>query len=96
MRTKRLIDGLNNSQKIRVIINDVGFYTTVAGVYDMCFISQRVAVTMALQTIGCSQSLTGQKVSGIDKAITGIARTYNVYDHNDQKVDVQVQVDLCD
>lgn len=94
MRAKRLVEGLNNSQKIRVIVDGVGFYTTVGGVADMCFYSQRLAVTMALQTIGCSQSQTGQKVSGINKAITGIARTYNVYDHNDQKVDVQVQVDL--
>lgn len=87
MRTKRLVDGLNNSQKIRVIVNGVGFFTTVAGVYDMCFVAQRVSVLMALQTIGCSQGLTG-------KEITGIARTYNVYDHNDQLVDIQVQVDL--
>ncbi len=89
MRTKRLVDGLNNSQKIRVIVNGVGFFTTVAGVFDMCFIAQRVSVLMALQTIGTSQALTGQ-------AITGIARTYNAYDHAGQKVDVAVQVDLIE
>jgi hypothetical protein len=87
MRAKRLVEGLNNSQKIRVIVDGVGFFTTVAGVFDMCFIAQRVSVLMALQTIGTSQALTG-------KEITGIARTYNAYDHDGQKVDVQVQVDL--
>ena len=31
MRTKQLYVGINNSQKIRVILNGVGIYTTVAG-----------------------------------------------------------------
>lgn len=87
MRTKRYVDGLNNSQKIRVIVNGVGFNTTVAGAFDLCFHAQRNAVTMALVTIGTSQAVKG-------KEMTGIARTYNVYDHNDQQVDVAVQVDL--
>jgi hypothetical protein len=30
MRTKQLYPGINNSQKIRVILNGVGIYTTVA------------------------------------------------------------------
>lgn len=29
MRTKQLYPGINNSQKIRVILNGVGIYTTV-------------------------------------------------------------------
>jgi hypothetical protein len=32
MRTKTLIDGLKNSQKIRVIVDGFGIYTTVSGV----------------------------------------------------------------
>jgi len=32
MRTKTLIDGFKNSQKIRVIIDGFGIYTTVGGV----------------------------------------------------------------
>lgn len=87
MRNKRYVSGLNNSQKIRVIVNGVGFVTTVAGVFDMCITSQRIAVTLALQTIGSSETLTG-------KPITGIGRTYNVYDHDNKIVDVGVQVDL--
>jgi hypothetical protein len=90
MRTKRLIDGLNNSQKIRVIVNGVGFYTTVEGAINMAFRSQRSAVMMALVSVGLSQTLP------VADRITGLARTYRVYDDaNDSKqIEVAVQVDL--
>ncbi len=88
MRTKRYIDGLNNSQKIRVIVNGVGFYTTVRGAFDMAFTSQKNAVTMALLTIGLSQNGPAKD------RITGLARTFNVYDESGKKIDVVVQVDL--
>ena len=89
MRVKRFVDGLNNSQKIRVIVNGVGFYTTVAGAFNMVFGSQQKAVTMALLTIGLSQGNPFKK-----EPVTGIARTFNVYDHEDKLVNVDVQVDL--
>ena len=86
MRSKRLIDGLNNSQRIRVIVNGVGFVTTVQGSFDMCFTHQRAAVGMALTTLGLSQTSP--------EPYQGLARTYTVYDADDQQVSVQVQVDL--
>ena len=89
MRTKRFIDGLKNSQKIRVIVDGVGFYTTVSGAFDMVFTSQRVAVTTALLTLGLSQGNPFKK-----DPVTGLARTFNVYDENGKKIDVNVQVDL--
>ena len=64
MRQKRVITGLNNSQKIRVIVNGVGFYTTVLGMTEMCFTEQRVAVWCALERIaregirGCASRST--------------------------------------
>ena len=88
MRTKRYIDGLNNSQKIRVIVNGVGFHTTVAGAFDMVFTSQQNAVTMALVSLGLSQG------NPFKDPVTGIARTYTVYGEGAKKVDVEVQVDL--
>ena len=88
MRVKRLVDGLNNSQKIRVIVNGVGFYTTVAGAFEMAFRSQRVAVGFALNSIGVSQTLPA------GKRISGLSRSYTVYDHADKQVTVDVQVDL--
>ena len=51
MRKKRIIEGLNNSQKIRVIVNGVGFNTTVDGMTEMCFTEQRVAIWLALGVI---------------------------------------------
>lgn len=88
MRTKRWIDGLNNSQKIRVICNGVGFYTTVRGAFDMAFKSQQNAVTLALTTLGLNQTLPESK------RYSGIARTYTVYDEKSNRVKVDVQVDL--
>jgi len=51
MRRKAIIPGLKNSQKIRVILNGVGFVTTVEGMTEMCFTEQRVAVWNALEVI---------------------------------------------
>lgn len=86
MKTKRYIDGLNNSQKIRVIVDGVGFVTTVQGAFDMPIHAQRVATTMALTSLGLSQ--------GGVVAITGIARTYDLYDHDGKPVNINVQVDF--
>ncbi len=53
MRTKTIIDGLKNSQKVRVILNDVHIYTTVKGMAFDTFgqTDQRVAVWDALLDI---------------------------------------------
>ena len=89
MRTKRYITGLDNSQKIRVICNGVGFYTTVKGAFDMCMHSQRVAVTSVLSYIGASQILPeGERPSGFAKRV-------ECFDHEGKLVSVDVQVDLC-
>ena len=52
MRRKQIIQGLNNSQKVRVIVDGVGFYTTVQGATEMCFTEQRIAVWNALEVMG--------------------------------------------
>jgi hypothetical protein len=90
MRTKRYISGLDNSRKIRVICNGVGFYTTVKGAFDMCFHDQRVAVTSVLSSLGNSQHLTE------GKRPTGLSTRIRVYNHEGEQVEVDVQVDLCD
>lgn len=81
MRQKRIIEGLNNSQKIRVVVNGVGFYTTVEGMTHMCFTEQRVAVWNALTR--CS----------MDK-ITGYAYRSTFYNDKMERISVDVQVDL--
>lgn len=55
MRTQRLIDGFNNSQKIRVIVDNVGFYTTVGGTSDICTSKHRVATQIALMNLANSR-----------------------------------------
>ena len=89
MRSKRWIDGLNNSQKIRVICNGVGFYTTVRGAFDMCIHEQRVAVTSALSSLGSSQYLPE------DQRPMGFATRVKCFGHEGKEVSVDVQVDLC-
>jgi DNA-binding LytR/AlgR family response regulator len=53
MRTKVIIDGLKNSQKIRVILNEIVLFTTVKGMAYDTFgqTEQRVAVWDALMDI---------------------------------------------
>jgi predicted kinase len=51
MRRRAIIPGLKNSQRVRVIVNGVGFYTTVQGATEMVFTEQRVAVWNALEVI---------------------------------------------
>ena len=69
MNQKRYIPGLKNSQKIRVIVNGVGFYTTVKGAEDLCFTEQRVAVAWALDHMS-NQNISGYagrtSIHGVD------------------------------
>lgn len=88
MRTKRYFTGLDNSRKIRVIVNGVGFVTTVKGVFDMCFTSQLNAVSSVLATLGLEQHLPES-----DRP-TGLLRRASVFDENGKQVEYDVQVDL--
>ena len=82
----RLVVGLRNSQKIRVIVNGVGFYTTVAGALTgMTFVDQRLAVSHVLTELGLGQFAT---------VTTGIGKTVRVYNHRNERVSVDVQIDL--
>lgn len=81
MRQKRIVEGLNNSQKIRVIVNGVGFYTTVMGMTQMCFTEQRVAVWHALERIAREK-------------IMGFAGRTSAYDSKMKKTEIDFQVDL--
>jgi hypothetical protein len=82
MRTKQVIQGLNNSQKIRVIINGVGFHTTVMGMTEMLFTDQRVAVWNALDQIA-------------REGVRGVASRTWFYNDKMEKSSVDYQVDLC-
>ena len=85
---KRLVVGLKNSQKIRVVCNGVGFHTTVQGALEgMSFVDQRLAVSHVLTELGLGQ------LNVVDVP-SGIAKPVRVYNHKNERVTVDVQVDL--
>jgi hypothetical protein len=94
MRTKRFIDGLNNSQKIRVIVNGIGFHTTVEGAFNMAFRSQQLAVTQVLQSIGWNRRVLKGRVVDLSNTMTGLATRVRVYGEDDKLVEFDVQIDL--
>ena len=81
MRAKRLIQGLNNSQKIRVIVDGVGFVTTVQDVESMPFTSQRIAVHSVLLSIGT-------------QGLQGLSARQRVYTERQTQEEYEIQVDL--
>jgi hypothetical protein len=71
--TKRVVQNLLNSQKIRVILNGVHVYTTV---YDAVYntfgeVNQRRAVSYTLGRIGNSKD-TNESITGIVTSVYGI------------------------
>ncbi len=83
MRTKQVIWGLNNSQRIRVILNGIGFYTTVKGATELPFSTHNTAMYSALTKLAHTK----------DNA-TGIATTVAVYNHKMEREEFNVQVDM--
>ena len=84
----RLVVGLKNSQKIRVIVNGVAFHTTVQGALEgMTFVDQRLAVSHVLTELGLGQ------FNHTDRPM-GIAKPVRVFNHKNERVTVDVQVDL--
>ncbi len=81
MRTKTLVPGFKNSQRIRVILNGVGFYTTIAGATELPFTAQGSAVMSAL-------------VSLADKGSVGFCTRVSVYNHKMEHESFDVQVNL--
>lgn len=85
---KKLVVGLNNSQKIRVVCNGVAFHTTVQGALEgMSFVDQRLAVSHVLTELGLGQL-------GMGELATSIGKPVRVYNHKNERVTVDVQVDL--
>lgn len=84
MRTKQIISGLKNSQRIRVILNGIGFVTTVQDANNMPFSSQNTAVHVALNRL----------VDATKANSTGIGTTATVYDRKLERQEFQVQIDL--
>jgi hypothetical protein len=92
MRTPTFITGFRNSQRIRVIVDGVGFYTTVAGTQDICTNRHRVAVQIALMNLANHRDRA--RVMRMDLS-TGFGFNY-VYTNEGSEDVVSVQVDLID
>jgi hypothetical protein len=87
MRKERLIRGLNNSQKIRVIVGGVGFYTTVGETENICTRRHRMATQMALM------NLVYERV--VNPETTGFGFNYAYSEDGGQSIEnIDVQVVL--
>jgi len=84
MRTKRLVQGLDNSQKIRFIVNGFSMFCRVKDIENIATTEHRVAVWLAAERIGLENFVALR--SGRPQ-ITGYTGRYG---------EVDVQVDLCD
>lgn len=82
MRTKRLIDGLDNTQKIRIIVNDFHLYCKVKDILNIGNRDHRVAVWEALNKIGVNNIVAKHKN---EPGITGFGSNRN---------GINLQVDL--
>ena len=85
MRTKQWVQGLNNNQRIRVILNGVGYFTTVKDSLTGPFVDQNSAMYSAMMALSFAKSQ--------DNA-TGIARNFKVYNNKMQAIVFDIQVDL--
>jgi hypothetical protein len=81
MQIKPIIPGLENSQRFRVILNGVGFISTVQDTENMPFLSQRLAVHNTMAVVAREK-------------IQSIATTIRVYNDSMQEESFEVQVDL--
>jgi hypothetical protein len=86
MRTKQWVTGLNNKQRIRAIINGVGFITTIQDSLSGPFHSQTIAVNNILFELMAAKRENPE--------VTGYGRHIKVYDANMKSSEFDIQVDL--
>lgn len=89
MRTKTLIHGFKNSQKIRVMIDGLGLYMTVGEIADrFATTPHRAAVWLTAGRLAGERE-TGRAKHGWSGVPDSIARTVNVHGR-----DFDVQIDV--
>lgn len=82
MRKKQVIKGLNNSQKIRVILDGVGFYMTVGEIVN------RFATVRHYEAVEQTLHIMASENCG------GVGHRLTMYDNKMNQTSVDVQVDL--
>lgn len=95
MRRARLIEGFNNSQRIRVIVDGVGFYTTVGNTENICTRKHRMAVQTALMNLSYDRQMAFVRCT---PQPTGFGFNYVYFEGTpgNNECLVSVQVDLCE
>ena len=88
MRTKTVIAGLKNSQKIRIIVNRVPVYTTV---YDMAYNLFGDSQIRAAAWTATERLATQRRIARLDKKDLPVGLTYTYGSYNNM---IDVQVDL--
>lgn len=88
MRTKTVIEGFKNSQKIRVIVNAVPVYTTV---YDMAYNLFGDATIRAAAWTATEKLASMRRIAKSDGAPTPVGLVYD-YDIDYDTITVQVDV----
>jgi len=83
MRRRTIIKGLKNSQRIRVIMDGIGYNSTVQDSLEGPFTVQNTVIQMALERF----------VNSSVKS-TGFATHITSYDNKMQKKEFDVQIDL--
>lgn len=82
MRTKTVVEGLKNSQKIRIIVDGVGIYCRVKDIETMFATSNHAsAIAVALHTVA-------------KEKITGFCTRVKLYDNQMRDTSVDVQIDI--
>jgi hypothetical protein len=83
MRRRQVIKGFKNSQRIRVILDGVGFNSTVQDALEGPFTIQNTVIQVALEKM----------VNGSPKS-TGFATRVTTYDSKMRAKDFDIQIDL--
>jgi hypothetical protein len=83
MRRRQVIKGFKNSQRIRVILDGIGFNSTVQDALEGPFTIQNTVIQIALEKM----------INGSPKS-TGFATRVTTYDSKMRAKDFDIQIDL--
>jgi hypothetical protein len=83
MRRRQVIKGFKNSQRIRVILDGIGFNSTVQDALEGPFTIQNTVIQVALEKM----------INGSSKS-TGFATRVTTYDSKMRAKDFDIQIDL--
>ena len=81
MRTKQIVPGFKNKQRVRAIVNGVGYITTIQDLVGGPFSTQTTALLNVLHIIK-------------NENCGGVGTTIRTFDHEMKEQSFQIQLDL--